>query len=145
MDGGIDRTVQVSQVIDRDGGGKALSLAARMAVKTDPQAAVILPLSRGSVQPVDARAFRGLRLDLRGDGGTYEVVIQTLTGPWLAEVTAGPRWTTVEAPFSTFKRLPSRNAGEGPWSGADLTQVEIGGSRAGGRKLWLEVDNVAFY
>ncbi|MCR5880947.1 CIA30 family protein [Phenylobacterium sp. J367] len=145
MDGGHDRTVQVSQVIDRTGGGKALSIAARMAVKQDPQAAVILPLTRGSVQPVDARAFQGVKLDVRGDGGTYEVMVNTLSGRWMAEVKASKDWSTVEVPFSALKRAPGRSASSAPWTGGDLVEVEVGGSRAGGQKLWLEVDNVRFY
>ncbi|WP_374468737.1 amidohydrolase family protein [Phenylobacterium sp.] len=145
MDGGLDRTVQVSQVIEREGGGKALSLAARMSVKDDPQAGVILPLTRGSVQPVDARAYKGVRFEARGDGGEYRVVVNTLNGRWAAPVSAGAGWRTVEVPFSALKRVPGRGAGNGPWSGADLLEVEFAGSREGGRKLWLEVDNVAFY
>ena len=31
------------------------------------------------------------------------------------------------------------------WQGTDLTEVEFAGSREGGRKLWLELDNVTFY
>lgn len=145
MDGGIDRTVQVSQVIDRAGGGKALALAARMAVESDPQAAVILPLTRGSVQPADVSAFRGVRMELRGDGGPYKVMLNTLNGRWAAEVKAGPAWTTVEVPFSALSRMPGRGAGAGAWTGTDVVEVEIGGSREGGRRLWLELDNVSFY
>jgi imidazolonepropionase-like amidohydrolase len=146
MDGGMDRSVQVSQVIDRGaGGGKALSLAARMAVKDDPQAAVVLPLTRGSVQPVDARAYKGVRLDVRGDGGAYEVMVNTLSGRWMAEVKATPEWKTVEVPFSALKRVRGRGASDAPWSGTDLTEVEVGGERPGGQKLWLEIDNVRFF
>ncbi|HVI33919.1 CIA30 family protein [Phenylobacterium sp.] len=145
MDGGIDRTVQVSQVIDRAGGGKALALAARMAVEPDPQAAVILPLTRGSVQPADVTAFRGVRMELRGDGGPYKVMLNTLNGRWAAEVKAGPAWTTVEVPFSALARMAGRGAGAGPWTGTDVVEVEVGGSRDGGRRLWLELDNVTFY
>lgn len=145
MDGGIDRTVQVSQVIDRAGGGKALALAARMAVESDPQAAVILPLTRGSVQPADVSAFRGVRMELRGDGGPYKVMLNTLNGRWAAEVKAGPAWTTVEVPFSALTRMAGRGAGAGAWTGTDVVEVEVGGSREGGRRLWLELDNVSFY
>lgn len=145
MDGGIDRTVQVSQVIDRAGGGKALALAARMAVEPDPQAAVILPLTRGSVQPANVTAFKGVRLELRGDGGPYKVMLNTLNGRWAAEVKAAPAWTTVEVPFSGLTRVPGRGAGKGPWTGTDVVEVEVGGAREGGRKLWLELDNVSFY
>ncbi|WP_309090163.1 amidohydrolase family protein [Phenylobacterium sp.] len=145
MDGGHDRTVQVSQVIDRVGGGKALSLSAKLAVKEDPQAAVILPLTRGSVRPVDARAYRGVRFDIRGGEGQHRLLVNTLNGRWAADVRAGPDWRSVEVPFSELKRAPGRGAATGPWTGMDLTEVEFAGSHDGGRKLWLELDNVAFY
>lgn len=145
MDGGHDRTVQVSQVIDRGGGGKALSLAARLAVKEDPQAAVILPLTRGSVQPADARAYKGVRFDIRGGEGEHRLLVNTLNGRWAADVEVGPGWRTVEVPFTALKRAAGRGAATGPWSGTDLTEVEFAGSREGGRKLWLELDNVTFY
>lgn len=145
MDGGIDRTVQVSQVIDRAGGGKALGVFAKMAVKSDPSAGVILPLTRGSVQPVDARAFKGVRLDVRGDGGDYELMVNTLNGRWASDLKAGPAWKTVEIPFSALKRSGGRGGSAGAWTGTDLVEVEVGGSREGGKKLWLEVDNVMFF
>lgn len=145
MDGGIDRTVQVSQVIDRVGGGKALGLFAKMAVKDDARAGVILPLTRGSVEPVDVRAFKGVRLEVRGDGGEYELMVNTLNGRWARGFKAAPGWSTVEIPFADLKRAAGRGASSAPWSGTDLVEVEVAGSRDGGRKLWLEVDNVTFY
>ncbi len=145
MDGGMDRTVQVSQVVDRLGGGKALGLYARMAMKADARAGVILPLTRGSVQPADASRFKGVRFEARGDGGTYEVMINTLNGRWSRSFTAGPGWTTIEAPFAELKRAPGRGASTAAWNGKDLVEVEVSGARDGGRKLWLEVDNVTFY
>jgi imidazolonepropionase-like amidohydrolase len=145
MDGGIDRTVQVSQVVDRAGGGKALGVYARMAAKSDPSAGVILPLTRGSVQPVDARAFKGVRLDVRGDGGDYDLRVNTLNGRWASDLKAGPAWKTVEIPFSALKRAGGRGGSTAPWTGSDLVEVEVGGSRGAGKKLWLEVDNVTFY
>lgn len=145
MDGGIDRTVQISQVIDRVGGGKSLGLYAKMAVKDAPRAGVILPLTRGSVQPTDATAFKGVRLEARGDGGEYELMLNTLNGRWARSFKAGPVWSTVEIPFSELQRAPGRGASTTPWSGGDLLEVEVAGSREGGRKLWLEIDNVTFY
>ncbi|WP_309644180.1 amidohydrolase family protein [Phenylobacterium sp.] len=144
MDGGIDRTVQVAQVIQRAGGGGALSLAARMAAKDDPSAGVIIPLTRGSVEPVDARAFKGVRFELRG-AGAYDFDINTTNGAWRTEVSAGDDWRTLEIPFSALKRAAGRGAGTGPWRGDDLLEVEFAGSRAPGQKLWLEIDNVTFY
>jgi hypothetical protein len=145
MDGGHDRTVQVSQVVDRPGGGKALSLAARLAVKEDPQAAVILPLTRGSVQPVDVRTYKGVRFEIRGGEGEHRLLVNTLNGRWAADVKAGTEWRIVEVPFTELKRASGRGAATGPWTGTDLIEVEFAGSREGGRKLWLELDNVTFY
>jgi len=146
MDGGIDRTVQISQTIAReDGAGKALSLSAMMAEKDDPSAGVIIPLSRGSVEPVDASAFKGLKFEVRGDGGAYELEVNTLNGRWVYPVTAGTEWKTVEVPFSALKPGEGRGGAKGPWTAKDLLQVEFGGSRPAASTLWLEVDNVSFY
>ena len=145
MDGGIDRTVQVAQVINRTASDRALSIAARMSAKDDANAGVIIPLSRGSVEPVDVRAFKGVRFDLRGDGGAYDLGINTLNGRWIGEVASGAEWRTVEVPFSALKRTSGRGAGVGPWTGDDVLEVTVDGGRAAGEKMWLEVDNVTFY
>ena len=86
-----------------------------------------------------------MRFEARGDGGTYEVMINTLNGRWSRSFTAGPGWTTIEAPFAELKRAPGRGASTAAWNGKDLVEVEVSGARDGGRKLWLEVDNVTFY
>ncbi|MDB5455234.1 MAG: amidohydrolase [Caulobacter sp.] len=139
-DGGLDRSVEISQVIARGTDGHALSVSARMAMKAKPMAGVILPLSRGSIQPVDARAFKGVRFEIRGDGA-YELRFNSPNGRWGAPVTGGAEWRTVEVPFSDLKTVFGKTA----WTGGDLTEVEILGSRPGGQKLWLEIDNVSFY
>lgn len=146
MDGGLDRSVQISQTIARDGGeGRILSLSARMAEKDDTHAGVIIPLSRGSIEPVDASAFKGVRFEVRGDGGAYELDVNTVGGGWTHEVKAGPEWRTVEVPFSALAPAPGRGGAKGAWTGKDLQQVEFGGTREPGQTLWLEVDNVSFY
>ena len=138
-DGGLDRTVEISQVVAR-GDGHALSIAARMAMKPRPSAGVIIPLTRGSIQPVDARAFKGVRFEVRGDGA-YALGVTTAAGRWAAPFSAGKDWTTIEAPFSALRPVRGNDA----FTGDDLTEVELMGSRKGGQKLWLEVDNVTFY
>lgn len=142
-DGGLDRTVEVSQVIARGDQGKALSINARMAMKSKPSAGVIIPLTRGSIQPVNATAFKGVRFEVRGDG-EYALGVSTLVGRWAAPFTAGSTWKTVDVPFSALKAASERGA-KGEWTATDLTEVEFMGSRKGGEKLWLEVDNVVFY
>jgi imidazolonepropionase-like amidohydrolase len=144
-DGGMDRSVLVSLVAPEPDGNQALRLSARMSVKEDPHAGVILPLSRGSLQPVDARAFKGLSYALRGDGGDYKVMVRTLGGWWEAEVKAGTEWTKVQTPFSDLRPAADWRGDETPWTGADLLEVQFGGGRAAGETLWLEVDDVAFY
>jgi hypothetical protein len=42
-DGGLDRTVEVSEVVPREGGGHAVSMEARMAMKQDAYAGVVFP------------------------------------------------------------------------------------------------------
>ncbi|HJV43192.1 amidohydrolase family protein [Caulobacter sp.] len=139
-DGGMDRTVEISQVIARGTQGRALSLSARMAVKAKPSAGVIIPLSRGSIQPVDASAFKGVRFEARGDGA-YALGVTTTAGRWSAPFTGGADWRVVEIPFSALKSL----RGKGEWTAKDLTEVELMGGRAAGETLWLEIDNVSFY
>lgn len=142
-DGGLDRTVEISQVITRGADGHALSINARMAMKARPYAGVIIPLTRGSIQPVDARAFKGVRFEIRGDGD-YQLGVSTSGGRWSAPFSASSSWKTVEIPFSALKPLAERGA-KGDWTGSDLTEVEFMGGRKGGEKLWMEVDNVTFY
>jgi hypothetical protein len=97
------------------------------------------------VEPVDARGYRGVRFDVRGDGGAYGFTVNTLSGRWRKTVTATDKWTTVEVPFAELERAAGRGGGEGAWSGADLVDVGFSGGRKAGQKLWLEVDNVTFY
>jgi imidazolonepropionase-like amidohydrolase len=144
FDGGHDRTREVSQVIVREGGGKVLSVGARMGSKADASAGVLLPLSRGSVEPVDATAFKGVKLAVRGDGGPYQVTIRSVGGLFRAEVGADAQWKAVELPFSAFKPVTVR--GQTPsWTGSDLLEVGVDGERAARTKLWFELDDVTFY
>jgi imidazolonepropionase-like amidohydrolase len=152
FDSGADRSSQVSALIARSPGDHALAVTARMARKAEPSAGVILPLSRGSVAPVDARAFKGVRFELRGDGD-YAFKINTLAGTWSANVSGTPQWHQVEIPFSLLQRQMPRSSaaraehGEAPveWSGNDLLEVEFGGKRPAGNKFWMEIDNISFY
>ena len=144
FDGGRDRSLEVSQVITREGGGKVLSVGARMATKDDASAGVLLPLTRGSVVPADATAFKGLKFAVRGDGGAYVVTLVGAAGRWTTKVEAGPQWKSVALPFTAFKPVAVR--GEAPaFTGTDLLQVGVEGERAAGTKLWFELDDVAFY
>jgi imidazolonepropionase-like amidohydrolase len=141
-DHGLDRSTEILQVVPRDAGGHALLMTAKMAVKENASASVVIPLTKGSVAPADVREFHGVRLEIRGDG-EYQVGLNSLAGTWLAPAAAGAVWKTVEIPFTGFKH--GGRAGDAKWKGDDLVEVEITAHRVGGAKTWMEIDNVTFY
>jgi len=152
-DGGLDRSVQVTEVIDRLP-GHALSVEAKLAVKKDAMAAVVIPLTRGAVTPVDARAFQGVKLEIRGGQGPYRLAVRTITDRWSVEIPAGADWRTVEAPFATLKRdrAPSDEGDASDdkpapavWTGDNLVAIEVTGQGQSGGKIWYQLDNLAFY
>ena len=144
-DGGIDRSTEVIDLVSREDGGHALMMEAKMAVKQDPQAAIVIPLTPGSIVPADVRAYKGVKLEIRGDG-PYDVTLNTLGGTWQASVTGGPKWQTVMVPFAQLKRVRGRaEFASDNWTGDNVTEIEIGAHRKGGDKAWVEIDNVAFY
>jgi len=147
-DGGNDRTVQVSEVVARESGGNALSVQARLSTKPTAYAAAILPLSRGSVAPVDVRAYRGIRFDVRGGAPSLRLEARALGDRrFLAPIDAAPQWRTVEIPFSALQGQPPYRA-KGPlaeWKGDDVQQLVFSASGEAGQKIWFEVDNVGFY
>jgi imidazolonepropionase-like amidohydrolase len=143
-DGGLDRTVEVAEIVPRDGGGHAVSMEARMAMKQDAYAGVVFPLTRGAIRPVDVRAFHGIRLDIRGKACTGKLSIGGVAGAgWSAPITVTEQWQSVDVPFASLK--PESRRHPVAWSGDDVTQVEIGASCAGGVKLWEQIDNLRFY
>jgi hypothetical protein len=115
-----------------------------MAENRKARARVVLPLSRGSVQPVDVGAHKGLRLDLRGSG-PYIVRIITLAGSWSARIEGGADWRHTEVPFTSFSADWQPSSGPATWKGDDLLQVTIELTRPAGAPSWLELDNLAFY
>lgn len=140
FDGGGERTELITQVIQDASRNHYLSLAARMAHKDDPFAGVTFPLSRGGVEPVDLSAYQGLRFDVRGDGGAYQIRLRGPGGVSLAQVEADAEWRTVDVPFEAFRS--SRRSLETEALFFDLT---VRASREGGEAVWLELDNVALY
>ena len=115
-----------------------------MSLKDKPEGGVIVPLSRGSVRPVDARKFAGVRLDMRG-AGRYLIVVNTLAGEWTAVVEAKEGWSELRVPFTAL--VPTRpGRGDVPsWRGDDLVQVGVVVEREGGASAWGEIDNLRFY
>lgn len=144
VDGGHDRSVQVSTIVNRTASDHALSVTAKMSRKEKPGAGVIIPLTRGSIQPVDAKAFKGVRFEIRGDGA-YGFSVNTPSGAWSADVTAGLDWRRGEAPFDSLKKPTPRGGGTATWTGDNLVEVEFEAIRPAGQKLWMEIDNVEFY
>ena len=143
-DGGMDRTQEISQVVPRDGGGHALSVSARLSIKDDPYAGIAIPLTRGSVRGVDLRGYKGVRVDIRGDGA-YTLKLNGFGGSWAALVSAANGWTTVDVPFSALKPVVMGKRAGTPWSADGLVQVELGATRDPGERIWMQIDNVRFY
>ena len=143
-DGGMDRTLEISQIVPRDGGGHALSVSARLSVKDDPYAGIAIPLTRGSVRGVDLRGYKGVRVDLRGNGA-YTLKLNGFGGSWAAPVSASDGWTTVDVPFSALKPVLVGKRVGAPWSADGLVQVELGATRDPGERIWMQIDNVRFY
>lgn len=144
MDNGTDRSVMLAMPVPRSGGGHALEVAARMGQKSEPRAGVVIPLSRGSIRPVDARRFKGVRFQARGDG-IYTVTINTLAGPWQAQVEISSAWRKVSLPFTAFRNTVRPGIPAPPWRGDDLRQIGIGASRPAATGFWLELDDIGFY
>lgn len=144
MDGGVERSSVVTNRVTHTGGGSAFAFAVQMSLKDKPEGGVIVPLSRGSVRPVDARKFAGVRLDMRG-AGRYLIVVNTLAGEWTAVVEAKEGWSELRVPFTAL--VPTRpGRGDVPsWRGDDLVQVGVVVEREGGASAWGEIDNLRFY
>ncbi|MEP7367241.1 MAG: CIA30 family protein, partial [Acidobacteriota bacterium] len=145
-DGGHDHSKIMFTRVAREGSNHALAGIAHMGDKNRPEASVVLPLSLGSVEPVDASAFAGVEFDARGEG-QYKIAIQRndvrdYNNPE-AEFKAGAAWTTVRIPFSSLK--PPRGTGGPAWTGRDLLDISFGITRPPTEETWLELDNVHFY
>lgn len=147
-DGGNDRTVQVTEVVARETGGNALATQAKLSSKDSAFAAAILPLSRGSVAPVDAKAYRGVRFELRGSAPELRLEVRALGNRrFTAPLQAQPEWQVVEIPFAALQGQPPYRASSpvAVWKGDDLQQLVFSAGGEPGSKLWFEIDNVNFY
>lgn len=143
-DGGVDRTLMVTQIEPRQGGGQALLITGRMATKDNAYAGVAIPLTRGSVVPVDVRGYTGVRFDVRG-AGTYVFTLNGLDGRWRVPFETATDWTSVSIDFAKLAPLPTSGKAGNAWTGDGITQIEFGGSRPPKSKFWLSIDNVTFY
>lgn len=143
-DGGLDRTVEISQVVPRDGGGHALLVSARMAQKAEAYAGVAIPLTRGSVRPVDLHRYKGIRLEVKG-AGSYSLQFNGLDGRWTKDIQAGDGWTSIDVPFSELKAVATRKGAGPAWTSDGIVQVEIGTQRGPGERIAFQVDEIRFY
>ncbi|WP_298672085.1 amidohydrolase family protein [uncultured Sphingomonas sp.] len=143
-DGGMDRSLEITQIVPRADGGHALQLAARMAVKDGAYAGFAVPLTRGSVQPVDVRRYTGVRFDIKGPGD-FALRLNGLEGSWSAPVKGAVGWTSIEVPFSALQPVKMGNRAGRPWSGDDIVQIELGGTRPSGQTMTFAIDNIRFY
>lgn len=142
-DSGVNPSKTIFGRIERGGGNHALSMTTRMAEKDRPFARINVPLSKGAIEPVDARAFRGVRFDARGEGD-YRLLVPTYySGVHQTSFKAAAEWQSVSIEFSTLKPGSERMAGV--WRGDDLLMLSFEMARAAGEFGWLEIDNVRFY
>jgi imidazolonepropionase-like amidohydrolase len=145
-DSGVDNTRMLFGRILRGRSDHALSATARMSGKERPYARLNLPLSRGAVEPVDARQFRGVRFDVRGDGD-YRLIVPTYnvrdSAFFHTPFKAAPQWQTVTVEFASLKQDGARWPAK--WSGDDLLMLSFEIARPGGAFAWLEIDDVRFY
>jgi imidazolonepropionase-like amidohydrolase len=145
-DAGVDPSPMVYGRIAREPGKYALSVTGKLSEKDKPFIRINVPLSRGAVEPVDAREFRGLRFDVRGEGD-YRLVVPTYkirdSGYFQAPFHADSRWQTVSIEFSSLTQVGARKSVK--WTGDDLLMLGFEIARSPGSFVWLELDNVRFY
>jgi imidazolonepropionase-like amidohydrolase len=123
-------------MLSGEGGNHVLSLVGEMSDKDKPFARILIPLSKGGFEPVDATAFTGVRFDVRGEG-EYRLVVMSRTDTFLAPFTGEPKWRKVSVPFTAFPKKT--------WTGTDLQLVGFELDGPASKKVWLELDNVQFY
>jgi imidazolonepropionase-like amidohydrolase len=145
-DSGVDPSRMVYGRIVREAGKHALSVTGKMSEKDRPYIRINVPLSRGAIEPVDAREFRGLRFDARGDGD-YRLLVPTSgvrdSGYFQAAFKADSQWRTVSIDFSSLTRAWARTTMK--WTGDDLLMLSFEIARPAGSFVWLELDNLQFY
>lgn len=139
-DPGTDHSRMMFLTIQRTATNHALSLSGQMSEKDNPSVRVLIPLSKGAVEPVDASAFHGVQFEARGDG-EYSMVAPARTASWSGHFSASAKWHTVRIPFAALQTARKGVA----WKGTDLQMIGFEIARPAGRKAWLEIDNVEFY
>ena len=145
-DSGTDHSQVIFGRTLREASNHALSIMAKMYAKDRPFVRTSLPLSRGAIEPVDVRGFRGIRFEARGDGN-YRLIVPTRAvrdnGDYQALFTASAQWKTVTIEFSSLKQ--SNTQTPIAWTGTDLLMLTFEIARQAGETGWLELDNIRFY
>ena len=142
-DSGVDASKMLFGRINRDASNHALSASIRLSEKERPFGRISIPLSKGAIEPVDAREFRGVRFDIRGNGD-YRLIIPTYnvrsaSSTFSAPFKGSTQWQTVSIEFASLGGKASQ------WTGADLLMLSFEIARPAGAFGWLELDNLRFY
>jgi imidazolonepropionase-like amidohydrolase len=145
-DAGVNPSKMVHGKIVRADGDRALSITGRMSEKERPFIRINVPLSRGAIEPVDARDFKGVSFDARGDGD-YRLIVPTYNvrdfAYFQAPFKAGPQWQNLRIDFSALSQTDAKTPVK--WTGDDLLTLSFEIARSAGSFVWLEIDNVRFY
>jgi imidazolonepropionase-like amidohydrolase len=145
-DAGVDHSEMSYQRTQRPDGTNVLTVLCKAAEKDTPACVMVLPLAKGSIEPVDASAFHGVEFDARG-AGAYSLRTPTSSVRdrhyFAADFQAGPAWRKVQIPFTSLKRPEGRPSVT--WTGSDVLNIEFVISRKAGENAWLEIDNVRFF
>ena len=124
--------------------GHGLSILAKMSPKQSPFVDLVIPFTKGAVEPADISSFKGIQFSTRGDGN-YSILLDTYgarKSSWpLASFTGKPQWRTVRIPFTAFQTKDSTSL---------LTPHEVRAlhfeiARPGEMDGWLEIDDVKLY
>lgn len=135
-DTGFPRSMIISQPVVRSSNSSALQVSVKLAQKPEPYAFVVLPMTAGSVVPVNATAFKGIHFDAKGDGGQYIVEIVSGSDKASKTFTAHADWQSFDVAFSELT---------GTLKAQQIYSVKIGAKRAAGQTFWFELDNVKFF
>lgn len=121
-----DHSEMIYQRVASDKGGHAFHISTHMGEKDQPMAAMVLPLSKGAVQPADLSPYQFLEFDARGEGEYRFELERPGMGARMSPFTAGPKWGKVRI-----------GLGDG-----EATAMVFIIERAAGEKAWLEIDNL---
>jgi len=133
-DAGLDFSRMTYHRTQRAPGNRCLTVLAEMSDKDRPLAAMVLPLSKGAVLPVDLSSWQGVEFEARGDG-PFQLLLRWRGGEAHAPFEASAAWQRVRIPFAAFAKPDLR----------ETISLEFVISRPAGRKAFLELDNVRLY